>query len=467
MTKKETKRNAFWETDVNGHVKINQHKLIEFFEDGGFRKTVTKKGKCIIRVTENIVSDAPDHELVDYVKKYLQSINEIDVLEVFSRGVSGYINNGKLSLLKTVDIPIDRDLKDESWYYFKNTAVKVTINGIQLVKYEDVPHKIWSNRILERDFKMSDESKSDFESFLYNLAGQNDDRFKALKSIIGYLLHRYNHKSITKAIIFLDENMCFDGQAHGGTGKTLITEAIGKMRELVGVDGKNIKTKSWFKNQRITKTTDVIRYDDVQRDFSLETLYSMITSGVSVEKKYQDEFHISPEDAPKIVISSNSPVKGTGGPTDARRRCEFEVSNHYDLNHQPIDDFGLHFFDDWNQEQWNDFDELMMSCAKLYLQNGLIIPTPINLVKNKLVSNTCPEFVDFMNGIALNTWLDKRDCFKDFITKYPVHNEITSHQFTKWLKDFASQKGLQYEDKSTGGNYPFILRTIKKDEDEK
>lgn len=108
--------------------------------------------------------------------------------------------------------------------------------------------------------------------------------------------------------------MCFDGQAHGGTGKTLITEAIGKMRELVGVDGKNIKTKSWFKNQRITKTTDVIRYDDVQRDFSLETLYSMITSGVSVEKKYQDEFHISPEDAPKIVISSNSPVKGTGGP---------------------------------------------------------------------------------------------------------------------------------------------------------
>lgn len=88
-------------------------------------------------------------------------------------------------------------------------------------------------------------------------------------------------------------------------------------------------------------------------------------------------------------------------------------------------------------------------------------------MKNKLVSNTCPEFVDFMNGIALNTWLDKRDCFKDFITKYPVHNEITSHQFTKWLKDFASQKGLQYEDKSTGGNYPFILRTIKKDEDEK
>ena len=29
MTKMETKKNTFWETDVNGQVKINQHKLID------------------------------------------------------------------------------------------------------------------------------------------------------------------------------------------------------------------------------------------------------------------------------------------------------------------------------------------------------------------------------------------------------------------------------------------------------
>ena len=132
-------------------------------------------------------------------------------------------------------------------------------------------------------------TKSDFAVFLLNLSGQCEVRFLALKTIIGYLLHRYQNKSLTRAVIFLDANMSFDGKANGGTGKTLITEAIGKMRELVGMDGKSMKGKSWFKNQRITPTTDVVRYDDVQSDFSMETLYSMITSGVTVEKKYQDE----------------------------------------------------------------------------------------------------------------------------------------------------------------------------------
>jgi hypothetical protein len=470
LKKKQHNKNieiVFWEKDGGGKPKINQFKLIQFLQNGGYHKTTTKSGTSLIRVKENIVSEAQEYEIVDYVKNYLLSIKEPEVLELFSKGVSNYINSAKLNLLDTVNVPIDRDSKDESWLYFKNTAVKITKSGIKLVKYEDLKHKIWANRILDRDYVQSDGTKSDFETFLFNLSGKDNNRFIALKSIIGYLLHRYQDKSNQRAVILLDENISFDGQAHGGTGKTLITEAIGKMRELVGVDGKNIKAKSNFRNQLITKTTDVIRYDDVQRDFSLETLYSMITSGVTVEKKYQDETYISPEDAPKIVISSNYPVKGTGGSTDKRRRCEFEVANHYNSDHQPIDEFGKHFYDDWNSLEWNQFDELMMECVKTYLEKGLIIPEPINLVKNKLVSNTCVEFVDFINGIALNTWLDKRAFHEDFIKKYPEHSRITSHQLTKWQKVFASQNNLEYQDKSSGGDYTFILKTIEKDEDEK
>ena len=91
----------------------------------------------------------------------------------------------------------------------------------------------------------------------------------------------------------------------------------------------------------------------------------------------------------------------------------------------------------------------------------------VNIVKNKLVSNTCVEFVDFMNdSIELNKWIDKRVFQKDFTKKYSIHNGITAHQFTKWLKEFADQKNLEYQDKSSGGNYSFILKTIKKVEDE-
>ncbi|MFT7034802.1 MAG: hypothetical protein ACJA2S_003320 [Cyclobacteriaceae bacterium] len=460
---KPNNKKLFWKTDINGKVKINQHKLIKFLEQGGFCKIPNKNGISDVRVVNNVVIDAPDHEMIDFIKEYLIINNHLDVLETFSTGVNSYINKGKLKLLKTVDIPIDKDSMDSSWFYYQNMAVKVTKEKIEQVQYANLPHKIWDSRILKRDYMPADGTQSDFYTFLFNLAGQNNERFVALLSIMGYLLQRFQNKSVTKAVILVDENMSFDGQANGGSGKTLITEALGKMRELVGMDGKSMKTDSWFKNQRIEKTTSIVRYDDVQRNFSLEILYSMITSGITVERKHKDEFYIAPEDAPKIVISSNYPVKGTGGSTDIRRRCEYEVANYYNADHQPIDDFKKHFFDDWNEEEWGQFDSLMIYCVQIFLQKGLIIPDPINLVKNKLVNDTCPEFVEYLEGsIEIDECIDKREYHKLFIEKYPIHKHVTSHQFTKWLKEFAGHKELVYEDKSAGGKYSFILKTIKK-----
>ncbi|MCW5518492.1 hypothetical protein J1N09_01485 [Aureitalea sp. L0-47] len=456
---KET-QSTFWTLDANRKVKINQIALIKFLQNGGFFKMTSKYGTSIIRIRDNKVREVADYKIVDFIKEFLLDNKHNDVLDVFSTGMPNYLNSKKLDLLDTVVISDDRDSRDSSWFYYKNSAVLVSKDGIQTVKYEDLPIKIWESRIINRAYVSSHQGKSDFEEFIYNIAGKNDDRFLSLKSIIGYLLHRYQDPSVTRAVILVDENISLDGTANGGTGKTLITEAIGKMRELVGMDGKNIKGKSWFKNQRITRTTDIVRYDDVQRDFNLETLYSMITSGITVEKKYQDEFYIRPEHAPKIVLSSNYPVKGTGGSTDERRRCEFEVSNHYNLHYQPIDDFGYHFFDDWGEKQWNQFYNFMMSCVQTYLANGLTIAEPINLTKNKLVFSTSKEFVEFIEKeLQEDVWIDKRAFLSFFTKNISGKNEITPHLFTKWLKKYASLKGLIYEDKSSGGNYTFILKS--------
>ena len=58
---------TFWTITPEGKVKINQYKLTKFLEQGGFFKITTKSGKSVVRVVDNIVSDAPDHELIDYV----------------------------------------------------------------------------------------------------------------------------------------------------------------------------------------------------------------------------------------------------------------------------------------------------------------------------------------------------------------------------------------------------------------
>lgn len=452
----------FWKTDESGKATIIHSKLVKFLTDSGFAKAELPNGTYVlVKVEENLVEQVEDWVIVDFIKNYLRKIEEDDVLETFSKGISGFVSKAKLRLLETQELINDKDDEDSSWFYFENITWQVSKSGIKGVNYEDLQGKIWKSRILPHSVMMPPlvSGISQFETFCRNLAGKSDDRFKSLKTIIGYLLHRYNNPSNAKAIIFNDENISFDGTANGGTGKSLLMTAIGKCRQMVVMDGKNMKGKSWYKNQRIGLDTDLVFYDDVGKDFNLEELYSMITTGIVVEKKYKDEQYISPENAPKISISSNYVVSGTGGSTDIRRRCEFEVANHYNENYGPEDEFGNQFFNGWDIDEWNRFYVYMTRCVKEYLKNGLIIPRPINLKYNKLVNATSLEFISFMETgtVDLDEWTCKQTILKLFTEEYPHLRFTSSHMFTKWMKRYAIDKELTYDDRKSGKNYEFIL----------
>lgn len=452
----------FWKLDDNGKSTIIQSKLTEYLNLSGFAKAeISKTDYVLVQVKDNLVREISDYIIVNFIQQYLQKIDEPDVLEAFSKGVSNYISKAKLRLLKTEDLVNDRDDSSTSRLFFKNIIWQVGKNGIKAIMYEDIPGKIWESRIIP--FRVSlpigISHKSQFEIFCFNLAGKSDDRFKALRTNIGYLLHRNNDPANAKAIIFVDENISFDGTANGGTGKSLLLQGIGKCREMVVMDGKNLKRKSWFKNQGIEITTDLIFYDDVTQDFNLEELYSMITTGMVVEKKYKAEFRIPPDKSPKIAISSNYIVNGTGGSTDIRRRCEFEVANYYTEAFSPFDEFGNLFFQGWDEVEWDNFYLFMAGCIQAYLKNGLIIAEPINLKRNKLINATSQEFIAFMQTgvVDLDKWICKKSTLDLFISEYPQFRNITSHQFTKWMKMYCIQSNLNYKDKKSGPKFEFIL----------
>ncbi|WP_308991627.1 primase-helicase family protein [Mariniflexile litorale] len=457
----------FWDIDKKGKVKILQNKLLEFISKSGFAKAeITDMDYVLVLESANTVKEVADYVIVDFIKNYLKKIKQLEVYEAFIIGSSGYISKPKLRFLTTVKLLNDRDNSNSSWFHFSNLSWQVDKKSFKNRSREEIPGKIWESRILPYDcYTALDDDASQFQKFCMNIAGNDKKRFLALLTIIGYLLHRSQDPSNAKAIIFVDENISFDGTANGGTGKSLLLRAIGKCRELVVMDGKNMKTKSWFKNQRINRTSDIVFYDDVGKDFSLEELYSMITTGIEVEKKYKTAEYISPENAPKICISSNYVVKGTGGSTDIRRRCEFEVANHYNENFTPEDEFGNYFFDDWDRDEWNRFFHFMMSCVQQYLKRGLIIPKPINLKKNRLINATSEEFVAFMDLglVEYNKWISKKDVFELFKKEYVHYNNLAPHQMTKWMKEYARQSGLVYEDRKSGEKYDFYLKTIGKE----
>ncbi|TXE08555.1 hypothetical protein ES711_08620 [Gelidibacter salicanalis] len=457
----------FWTIDDKGKVTIIQSKLIEFISKSGFAKAETSSTDyLLVQQSSNTVREIADHAIVDFVKAYLIKIKMLDVYEAFIRGSSGYISKAKLRFLNTVEMVNDKDEFDSSWFHFQNLSCQVGKKSTRSILREDIEGKIWESRIIQREcFPLLAQHPSQFQIFCYNLSGKNKDRFLALKTLVGYLLHRNQDPGNARAIIFIDENISFDGTANGGTGKSLLLSAIGKCREVSVMDGKNIKSNSWFKNQRINRTTDVIFYDDVNKDFSLETLYSMITTGITVEKKYQAEVYISPSDAPKICISSNHIVGGTGGSTDIRRRCEFEVSNHYSESYTPADDFGNYFFEGWDDQEWNNFYAFMMHCVQIYLRNGLIHAKPINLKKNGLINITSEDFVMFMEMglVELNQWISKDIVLKLFIEEFIYWNNMSPHKMTKWMKAYAKHNGIIYEDRKVGERYEFYLKSIKEE----
>lgn len=446
---------------INGVTKIQHHDLIRFLGEKGFKMMLYSKGrKQLIKVSENIIESATEGDLITCIKDFLIKKGKFDVLEIFTRGVNTYTATKKLEFLPVIKSISHKDPKDYAMFYYSNTAVKITAGTINLVPYSKLKHPIWKNRILNREFNMPVGVFGQFYEFIYLVSGTCYDRMTALRTALGYLSHRYNNPSEPKAIIFIDEKISFDGTANGGTGKGLLALALGYCVNLETIDGQQLKGDSRFKNQRIDNTTDIVLFDDVSRKFTLDEIKSMITSGITVEKKGKDEIHISSKDAPKFLINSNHIVLGSGGSTDKRRRCEFEIADYFNDVHRPVDEFNNLFFDEWDENEWNLFDFLMMENVQLFLQYGLLEASPINLTKNKLICCTNPDFGIFSNmEFPSDTWLSKDFLYNKFILDYPFHKNMSSHQFTKWVKEYGKVFGLLYESKNPGGVQQFILKS--------
>ena len=456
---------------TDGRVTIRHHDYICFLEENGFKMMLHPNGKKqLIRIIGNILDIATESDLVTCTKDHLIKEGEHDVLEVFIKGVNSFTTTKKLEFLPAIQSISDKDPKNVAWFYFKNTAVKITVNNIELVQYSSLAHPRWKNRILEREFTIPITSHGQFFDFMYIISKKDSDRLRALQTAMGYLLHRYNDPSLPKAIIFLDEKISFDGTANGGTGKGILALALGHCKNLEVIDGQQLKSDSRFKNQRIDVTTDILLFDDVSKKFTLDDIKSMITSGITVEKKGKDEVHIPAKDAPKIMISSNYIVGGTGGSTDLRRRYEFEVADYFSNTYTPINEFGNLFFDEWDENEWSMFDLLMMENVQAFLQDSLEEASPINLTNNKVMCITNPEFKLFSSeNIVVDTWQDKDLLFSKFKSENLVHAGITSHQFTKWVKEYAKIHELTYDSKSPGGVQQFILKSnlnLVKDEEQ-
>lgn len=463
-TRKNVDPDIFWEFDFNGEPKIKPFKLKTFLESRSFSKYYPDDGSnafIFITKDDNFIDIVSEYQIKDFVLQNLQERFEIDIFDIVAEKTKLFTYQ-YLSILDTAKVEVVKDGKDYAMLYYRNKAVKVGKDNITEFEYNDLDGYVWRNNIIDRDYRDVDHHKSEFRSFVWYISGQDRDRYNSFKSVIGYLLHSYKNSSNNKAIILNDEKI--SDNPNGGSGKGLLTTAIGKMKNISIIDGKTFDFTKSFPYQTVSTDSQVLAFDDAKKNFKFEQLFSLITEGITLEYKGKDAIKLSVEKSPKILISTNYTIESNGGSFE-RRMFEIELSNYFSVNYTPMDEFGRMMFDEWDQDEWARFDKYMINCLQYYLENGLVAYEHVNLKVRKITNSTSREFVDFMNNENLfhGMRLNYKDLRRSFVNEYEDYSQykwFTQNVFNKWLALYFEYKGFTHESIVSNGTRFYELTAV-------
>ena len=442
----ESSRLNFWTINSKGGVNIVHNLFKEFLEDNGFYKFSPEGSTAImfVKVTDNLIDNVVSEQIKDFILAHLYANGDMLVYNHFA-DKTRYFKDDFLGMLKSIDAYFIADTKDVAYIYFRNCAVKVMPSGIEMIDYIDLGGYVWREQIINRDFEISADTDCDFRQFISNVAGTNPINVKSIESTIGFLLHGYKNRSYCPAVIINDEILSENPE--GGTGKGLFVNGVSQMKKVVTIDGKSFAFEKSFAYQLVSQDSQILCFDDVRKAFNFERLFSVVTEGITLEKKNKDAIKIPFERSPKVVITTNYAIIGKGNSFE-RRKWELEFTQFYSQNFTPMDEFGRLLFDDWDAEEWLRFDNYMLGCLRGYLTTGFIDSEFRNMEERRFQAATHPAFYHWINqplnvqDIDTGVKIYQHTLWHSFTAEYSNYDKmsITQQKFGKWVEAYAYRK---------------------------
>ena len=445
----EQSNHQFWTKNEKGVIKIVHVSFKNFLEENGFYKFCPEGSKnyVFVKVTNNLIDHTSEKEIKDYILNYLLELDDFAVYNYFAEHTR-YFREEFLTLLSSIDVYFIEDKKTTSYLYYRNCAVEITFNNIKQIDYLDLGGYVWKDHVIDRDFALCQSINCDYQKFIQNICGNSDERTNSMRSTIGYMLHGWKNLAYCPAVILNDEMI--SDNPEGGSGKGLWVNGLSHMKKVVVIDGKSFNFERSFAYQLVSADTQILCFDDVKKHFDFERLFSVVTEGLTLEKKNKDAIKIPFAKSPKISITTNYAIKGKGTSFE-RRKWELELAHHYNKDYTPLEEFGKLMFGDWNDEEWCQFDNYMIQCLQLYLEKGLMKSEFVNLKIRKLSAETCHEFIEWCGVIGDSRIHDKlkpegkvpkNELYQDFVEDNPdfapkSKMSVSRVRFSKWLVAFA------------------------------
>jgi hypothetical protein len=435
----------FWHFNKKGNLILDHLLYKSWLESNGFYKYYPDNSESFIfiKVTNNLIDNTNEVKIKDYVLSELLKNKEHKVYEYMAANPK-YFKEDYLNILGETNIFFKEDTIDKAYIYFKNKAVEVSKEGFVLIDYIDLDGFVWRKHIIDFDFEISENIKCDFSKFIELISAKDENKINSITSTLGYMMHSFKTSANNKAVILNDETI--SENPNGGSGKGIFWNALSKVKRVADINGKSFSFDKSFAYQTVSADTQILVFDDVQKNFKFENLFSVITEGITLEKKNKDAIKIPVNKSPKILITTNYTVGGVGGSFE-RRKWEIEFSAYFSSKHTPLNEFGRMFFDEWDNTEWIKFYNYMLVCLQMYLTNGLISFDYKNLEIRKYIKETSFEFYEWANKdtIKENERLNKNMVFNQFLDEYPDFKKynLSQKRFWNWVDKYAEFNNIE------------------------
>jgi hypothetical protein len=460
----------FWSVSEKGNYALNNKLFKDFLEANDiFKITPNDKSTFDFIIKEGIFIDIIyEKDIKDFIIEWIEENDCPDGVFNLMTGNLKFFKREFLSMLKTKDITPLKDDKNNCFLFYENCIVKVDKQGKKILSYQEQDLSIWKDQVINRDFELVDHHNSEYRTFIWKISGENPDKYKAFQTVIGYLAHGFKTNSNNKAIIFNDEMI--SEAPNGRSGKGLFWNGLKQIRKVQALDGKQFDFNKNFPYQNVSTDCQILVFDDVKKQFNFEQLFSVITEGITIEYKGKDSIKLDVTESPKIIITTNYTIQGDSASFNARK-YEVEMSTYFNENHTPVDEFGHELFNDWDDLEWARFDNYIIECIKIYLNEGLIDMPTNNLAYRKIISDIGNECYQYFETLDRNDWLNIKKVYDGFLIAYPEKNKrFTQNKLTINVKKYAKYHNLEVDVRYSAGIGSLFIKgeqkqTEKKDDD--
>lgn len=456
----------FWSKNEKGNYSLNNKRFKDFLESHDFFKNSPNEGSTFDFIQKQgiFLKLIYEKDIKDFVIEWIEE-NQCDegVFNLMTGNLK-FFKRDYLSLLKSKPIDVLKDTKDECYLFYKNCIVKVTKDNKEVISYSDVNMAIWRDQVINRDYYPTDHHLSEYRTFIWKIAGQDEIKYKAFETVIGYLLHSFKTNSNNKAIIFNDE--VISDSPNGRSGKGLFWNALKQLRKVQALDGKTFDFNKSFPYQSVSTDCQVLVFDDVRKSFNFENLFSVITEGITIEYKGKDSIKLDVTESPKIIITTNYTIQGDSASFNARK-YEVEMSSYFNDKYTPIMEFGHELFNEWSDDEWANFDNYMMECISIYLREGLLDMPLKNLDYRKLIDQIGNEMNIFFDGLNKNEYLNIKMTYDNLMDNFPElrKRNISQNLMTRNLKKYCEFNKYIFETAYSGGIGKMIIKDPNKSTD--